>query len=445
MKLIGHFVEADSKMTLEIQEEMVDQHKSLDGTAVAATVEAKIEQERARFTAELRNLETDLREALRKKDNDTMEVLREERAKYAADLAQIKADQESLRITMEKLHEKRYAQPEKAMKEQQKVQQAGSAAAGTSQTSRNSETAASGSTDKLVTASYRYKEIKIWDPATGRCLWTLQDDGTTAMSLSYDKTRLATGFSGMVKIWDLATKRCVSTLKGFGRVTWVAWSPNGMRLAVVPYDGITYEIQIWDLASNQCVSTLPCDYNTWRGGAWSPDGTQLASTISDRIIKHWDRRTRYMSATFEGHINPVGLTTWSPDDTRLALTGDGVVEIWDPAMRRRVSTLKIRPRLHHLMIWSPSGMKFAIGYGDGMVDIWDVATGRCELQLITQSSVILMAWSQDEKQFASGDINKTIKIWNVATGQFIRALEGHNRQLLEIVWSYGLTYSHIYF
>lgn len=153
MELIGHFVEADSKMTLEIQEEMVDQHKSLDGTAAAAAVEAKIEQERARFAVELRNLETDLREALRKKDNDTMEALREERARYTADLAQIKAAQESLRTTMEKLHEERYVQLEKAIKEQQKLHQAELAAA-------------NGSTHKL--ASTEMGTLKIWDPATGR-------------------------------------------------------------------------------------------------------------------------------------------------------------------------------------------------------------------------------------------------------------------------------------
>ncbi|KAI2613260.1 P-loop containing nucleoside triphosphate hydrolase protein [Hypoxylon sp. NC1633] len=154
MKLIGHFVKTDSKMTLEIQEEMVDQHKSLDGTAAAATVEAKLEHERARFAAELRNLEIDLREAIRQKDNESMEALREERAKYMADLAEIKAAQESLRTTMEKLHEERYAQPEEATKEQQKVHQVKLATESTNQTSRsfNIEIAASGSTDKLASA-----------------------------------------------------------------------------------------------------------------------------------------------------------------------------------------------------------------------------------------------------------------------------------------------------
>ncbi|KAL1898437.1 hypothetical protein Sste5346_003339, partial [Sporothrix stenoceras] len=121
MKLIGHFVQTESKMTLEIQEEMVHQHKDLDGTAAAATVNAQLEQERARFTAELQNLKAELEEAVRKKDHDTIDMLQEVREEYKSELAQIKTAHESLRASMQELHEERYANLERAMKEQQET------------------------------------------------------------------------------------------------------------------------------------------------------------------------------------------------------------------------------------------------------------------------------------------------------------------------------------
>jgi hypothetical protein len=109
MELVGHFIKADSKVTLQIQEEMVSQQKGLDGTAAAAIIEAKLEQEWARFSAELHHIEIDLQEALRKKNNDTMELLREIQTELQTELAQIKESQRSLRTSIERLYEESHS------------------------------------------------------------------------------------------------------------------------------------------------------------------------------------------------------------------------------------------------------------------------------------------------------------------------------------------------
>jgi hypothetical protein len=63
----------------------------------------------------------DLQEALLKKDHETAEMLREARAKYEREVAQVMASRQSLRPNMEELHEERYALLKKAMEEQQKA------------------------------------------------------------------------------------------------------------------------------------------------------------------------------------------------------------------------------------------------------------------------------------------------------------------------------------
>ena len=77
------------------------------------------------------------------------------------------------------------------------------------------------------------------------------------MAWSRDATRLASAlWDNTVKIWDPATGQYVSTLEGHRTpVNLVAWSRNATRLASASNDTT---IKIWDgdLATGQCVSTL---------------------------------------------------------------------------------------------------------------------------------------------------------------------------------------------
>ncbi|KAK0719401.1 WD40-repeat-containing domain protein, partial [Lasiosphaeris hirsuta] len=78
---------------------------------------------------------------------------------------------------------------------------------------------------------------KIWDPATGQCLSTLQghDDWVLSVAWSHDSTRLAScSDDKTVKIWDPATGQCLSTLQGHS----------------------SQVLSIWDPATSQCLSTL---------------------------------------------------------------------------------------------------------------------------------------------------------------------------------------------
>ncbi|CAK7209586.1 hypothetical protein SCUCBS95973_000490 [Sporothrix curviconia] len=211
MKLIGHFIQAESKMTLEIQAEMVHQHKDLDGTAAAAILDARLEQERARFTAEVHSLKAELEEAVRKKDRDTIDMLQDVRDEYKAELAQIKAAHESLRASMQKLHEERYANLERAMKKQQETHQTELPAANQSLAQTNTPT-----NHTIMTREYTGKPRKhvsnesipenfagreghtsiIWDTITGQRVSSLysHSDKVSLINLSSDGRR----FSSMV-------------------------------------------------------------------------------------------------------------------------------------------------------------------------------------------------------------------------------------------------------
>jgi WD40 repeat protein len=64
--------------------------------------------------------------------------------------------------------------------------------------------------------------------------------------------------------------------------------------------------------------------------AFSPDGTQLATTSDDGTARIWDLATGTARATLNSHTNWVRGVIFSPDGTQLATASDdGSARIWD--------------------------------------------------------------------------------------------------------------------
>jgi WD40 repeat protein len=64
--------------------------------------------------------------------------------------------------------------------------------------------------------------------------------------------------------------------------------------------------------------------------AFSPDGTQLATTSHDHTARIWDLATAQTRTTLTGHTGPVTAVAFSPDGTLLATASrDGTARIWD--------------------------------------------------------------------------------------------------------------------
>ena len=131
-----------------------------------------------------------------------------------------------------------------------------------------------------------------------------------------------------MRLWNPITGNTTATLTKRGRaVIALAWSPDGTRLAAVSSDNI---VRLWDFTARQTrrllrrllqgIYTPRAHFmiiHKARAATWSPDGTRLATTSHDGIVRLWDSATGERAGAINS-ATPVFATTFSPNGTYLA-------------------------------------------------------------------------------------------------------------------------------
>src|SRR5262249_3406848 len=147
-----------------------------------------------------------------------------------------------------------------------------------------------------------------------------------------------------IRLWEIQTGQERAVLKAHtDTVYFVVFSPDGKTLASA---GREYEkgaeIKLWDVNSGEqraVVSTkgsgvpaCPC---------FTPDGTTLVGSASERTIRLLDVRTGEVRTTLNGHLQSVTCLCYSPDGKTIASASRPVadprgrfesfeVKLWDP-------------------------------------------------------------------------------------------------------------------
>jgi WD40 repeat protein len=200
---------------------------------------------------------------------------------------------------------------------------------------------------RLATSASLERTIRLWDGASGKATGSLPAQGEVVQTLAWapDGKHLASaGRDGKVKVWDLAAGKATRSfdlvVRRSGPATGaqgdglpLAWSPAGDRLAAGDDAG---NVRVWDAGTGAEVVRPAGHKAKVSAVAWSPDGRRLASAGSGASrtggqIKVWDTRTGEELLTLNGGD---GSLSWSADGWRLA-SGDVLWDVSPPPVPRR--------------------------------------------------------------------------------------------------------------
>jgi WD40 repeat protein len=279
------------------------------------------------------------------------------------------------------------------------------------------------SPDGSVLAVGGYREVRLFDPITGKSLGTLSGhaDYVRSISFSPDGRMLAAAggapqSEGEIKIWDTLTRQLLKNLRGHKDCIYsVAWSKDGKLIASGSYDRM---VKLWDASTGKELRNLQDHIDAVFSVSFSPSGKLLASASQDRTVKIWDVASGKRLFTLSDASDGLTSVAYSPTGDRVAAVGyDKTIYVWELTdSDGHLSQSLIADQDSVLaLVWSPDGESIVTASSDGSIRFRD--TNLELLGVIDRQAdwVEALAMSPDSRWLVAGRFNGTLSIYDAKT------------------------------
>jgi WD40 repeat protein/cytochrome c-type biogenesis protein CcmH/NrfG len=310
--------------------------------------------------------------------------------------------------------------------------------------------------DGAVIATGGCEQVALWDVRTGRQTALLShpdgyDEWAMSVAFSPRGDLLAeVGNCGTLRLWNPGIERSLLRLRtGLGELHSLAWSPDGLYLAVGGSESVVVyeltgrgarrfvaqasrssvavlaahpsqplvasgndqgEIELLDARSGRIVNSwmaFPSSTSRTKVAeiAFDPTGSLIAArSDSGDFLTILDGRTGQLRGRLTGHKGGVVSLDWDPSGKRIAsATYEGDLFIDDVATGTMVRSWQ---RGHRRLVgpWAAfleEGSSLVVGDGNGLIEVLDASTGQVIRRAIVEFGIIQMTVSPDRRQLVS--------------------------------------------
>ena len=258
--------------------------------------------------------------------------------------------------------------------------------------------------------------VRLWSLKTMKPLDVLQRGRDTAMSSFAPSGELVTAFAdkSLVRFPNPSWSKTRQIGDGsgpapfHGRVLALEFHPRGSLLA--SGSGIpsrSGELKLWDIHSGNLEFEIPKPHNdTITGFAFSPDGSSIASSSTDRLIKVHQLDTGALIHKLEGHTNFALDVAWSADGQTIASAGaDKLTKLWNAETGKQTKSEGGSRKEFTSIQFLESGNSLLTATGENTVKLGNQNLGGIQGFVYTATA------SQDGQIIVAGGEDGILRVW----------------------------------
>jgi WD40 repeat protein len=175
-------------------------------------------------------------------------------------------------------------------------------------------------------------------------------------------------------------------------------------------------LELRDFASGKVLYKKKVRASGIYGPVFSPDGSTLAWSGGDHLVRICNSATGELLFPPNGHTNEINYLRFGPGGkTLISGSRDGTARVWDVATRKEIRSFETRQSYLETIALSPDGKTIASPIGPRL---WDVNSGKEWPQFAQhEMGVDCAAFSPDGKSLAAPGKDRAIHVWDLATGK----------------------------
>lgn len=231
---------------------------------------------------------------------------------------------------------------------------------------------------QLVACRVDQTKIKLYNLLTKTCQ-VLEGHTKLVRVLEFSPSGayLVSGGEDMViRVWDMVSLECVTLHGHVNTIATIAFSPCEKRLVSSTIGNQSALIRMWDLQTKQSVTLGEHQY--WVNCVcYSPCGTLVASGGGDNKLKIWNIKTHQLSMEMDDFSSQIVMLVFSSCGKYLALLLSSCeLKIWHMAKSTFVVTLDGVLGMVRRFNFSPDSTRLCVSGWDGKVKVYDLETQR---------------------------------------------------------------------